>query len=134
MMRIRLLSLALALMLVFPVAAFAELNLADYSLEDLIALKTQIQAEITTRTAGSRLVRVPMGTYTVGVDIPAGTYTLTGASDVAMIVLYSAEGKITESHRVDYQDTVGKINLLDGQIVEVTFGDIVFSTYKGLGF
>lgn len=133
-MKIRLLSLVLAVLLVFPGAAFAEINFDDYSVEELIALKTQIHTEIINRTREEKSVRVPMGSYTVGVDIPAGTYMLICGSDIAMLTLYSAEGDIITFHSLEFQDTVGRIDFENGQKIEMLYGDIVFSAYRGIGF
>lgn len=133
-MKIRLLSLVLAVLLVFPGAAFAEINFDDYSVEELIALKTQIHTEIINRTKDEKSVRVPMGSYTVGIDIPAGTYMLIGGSDISMITVYSENGELLTIHSMYLDDNVGRIDFLKGQRIEINGGAIVFSAYRGLGF
>ena len=134
MMRIRLLSMVLAMLLIFPATAFAELNFADYSVEDLISLKTEIHSEIIRRTSDDNTTRVPMGRYTVGVDIPAGAYKLICASDRGMVSLFTADGNVITYYTMYYLEEVGRIDLQDGQIVEIQWGAIVFSTYRGIGF
>lgn len=133
-MPVRLLTAILIASMLFSGAAFAEINFDDYTVEELMALKSQIHTEIIKRRIDDTTVRVPMGTYTVGIDIPAGSYTLTGGSDVAMITLYSPNGDIITFHSLYFQDKIGRIDLESGQKVEIQFGGIIFMTYRGIGF
>ena len=81
-------------------------------------------------------VSVPAGDYVIGEDIPAGIYSLESA--LAMIEVYPDASKdimsIVVSHSISTDEPVGKIELLDGYVISISFGSIVFKTYTGLGF
>ena len=135
----RMFSLFLVIALCVPLVCYAEINFSNYSLNELIALKTQITSEITARTAEKKSVLVPMGEYIIGVDIPAGIYSLTLSSDItyAMISIYSSEKKLIGSYALlesSNRNTVGKIEFQDGQRIEIDYGPIMFVPYKGLEF
>jgi len=72
--------IALALVgLMFCTGAIAEgINLDSMTFEQLIELREQITKEITNR-AEWKNVYIPAGFYEIGVDIPAGHWTLTPA-------------------------------------------------------
>lgn len=134
---IRLLTMIMVLLLAFTGTAVAEINYDDYSVEELIALKTQITEEITARTKSAKSVSVPAGKYIIGVDIPAGTYTLTFKGNYSTVIsIYSWNGDILDYYlfMVGGSDTVGKIELQEGQQIEIATEPIIFSPYKGLGF
>lgn len=135
-MLVRLFSLMLVVILCVPTVGYAEINLSNYSLDELITLKSQITSEITARTAEKNSVVVPMGEYIIGIDIPAGIYTLTINSTSSMITIYSSEKKIVGSYALikSNSNTVGRIELQDGQRIEIDYGPIIFSPYKGLSF
>ena len=59
-----------------PTFALAEVDLDSLTFVELIELREQITAEITSRPEWKE-VFVPAGVYEVGVDIPAGRWTLT---------------------------------------------------------
>lgn len=68
--------LAMLVALLLPVAAMAEgIDLSGMSLADLIALREQITMAMW-QTDEWQEVTVPQGVYQVGVDIPAGTWTV----------------------------------------------------------
>lgn len=78
-------------------------------------------------------VVVPMGEYIVGEDIPAGTYTLTPYDTLTDIEVYSNDKRV-HNHCLTSKDKIGKLQLLDGQIVKIKYGSMVFAPYNGLGF
>lgn len=132
-MPVRVLSLVLAVILFVPIVAHAEIDLSEYSTTELIILITQANTELFSRENAK--FSVPMGEYIIGVDIPAGTYTLTIEGLVGNIAMYSEDGRILDSYLLmDGRDTVGKVELQVGQRIEISNGPITFSTYKGLGF
>ena len=55
--------------------AVAETNLSEMSYDELIALQKDITNEIMSRPEWKE-VEVPAGQYTIGVDIPAGWYSM----------------------------------------------------------
>lgn len=112
--------------------------LKEVSLDELIATKLMIEAEISSRESEFKTVTVPIGKYTVGLDIPVGIYTLTSAGD-----LYSFSSIVSvldqTNQRVFYDQIsnggkIGKLELLYGYQVEIKMEAVIFSTYEGLGF
>lgn len=75
----KLLCLLLCL-LCLPTFALAEVDLDSLTFVELIELREQITAEITSRPEWKE-VFVPAGVYEVGVDIPAGHWTITPQND-----------------------------------------------------
>ena len=65
----------IAALLLLASTAIAEMDLSAMSYEDLINLSEQVKLEIWIR-AETKAVTVPAGYWEVGVDIPAGTYTI----------------------------------------------------------
>lgn len=112
------------------------IDLTGLSFDELIQLRKEIDLLI----FGSeeyKEVSVPAGDYVIGEDIPAGTYSL-DCNSVAMIEVYSDTSRdfmsMLACHPVGDGETVGKIELIDGQAVSITLGSIIFKTYTGLGF
>lgn len=147
MMRIRLLSLVLALLLVFSGTAFAESEnpyeaylpywqelFGSCSTELLVQVRSVIDAELATREDLNKEILVPQGWYLVGIDIPANTYTITAVGEIAMFTLYTYDDQVITSHSILKDESIGRIVLQFGQKVGITGGAVVFTTYKGLGF
>ena len=131
-------ALVLALLLLCgSVSAFAASPLADYTVEQLLALRAQINAELAARGI-EKDVFVPIGIYEVGVDIPAGVYTVkTHKSGASIRVYVDAEySDYIISEYLSYYDGdyIGKLTLKDGFFVVIGDGKLVFSPYKGLDF
>lgn len=129
--------LLVALMVLGGSVASAErIDLSALSLEELIALRQEIDLLIFGSDAYKN-VAVPAGDYVVGEDIPAGTYTLE-SEGYGMISVYADASKdimgMKACHSVGGGETVGKIELVDGQLVEIQMASIIFKTYAGLGF
>lgn len=80
-------------------------------------------------------VKVPAGKYTVGDDIPAGTYTITYDGKIlASVTVKSSAEKYLFSETLSTGQKIGKLELSDGQIVEVGYDPVIFMPYQGLGF
>jgi hypothetical protein len=129
--------LVLLLFISVPLGVTAErIDFSGLSLDALIMLKTWINEEIAERTKYDKAVNVPVGEYIIGADIPVGIYTLTINTQSAVLMIYSENGQLIGSHIMlkDSSDTIGKITLKNGQIIEIKGSPIVFSTYKGLSF
>lgn len=144
-MKIRLLSLVLAVLLVFPGAAVAEVYewpelkaaFSECTIEMLYSIKTLLDTEIASREDKDKEVPVPVGTYIVGDDIPAGTYTVTGASNSFLsstVRVLDQNGKKISWAAISNGEQIGKLVLLSGYQIEIEDGAVIFSTYKGLGF
>lgn len=128
--------LVLLLFISVPFGVTAErIDFSGLSLDGLIMLKTWINEEIAARTQNGKEVCVPVGEYIVGADIPAGSYSVTYKGSLfAYVYLYTNKGDLITFYSMNENETIGKINLEDGQIVQVLYGPVYFSIYKGLGF
>lgn len=133
----KLFALVLVVLMMFCSVATAEsIDLTALTFEELIALRQEIDLLIFSSDEYKE-VAVPAGDYVVGEDIPAGTYSL-DSEGYGMISVYSDASKdimgMSACHSVGGGETVGKIELKDGQVVEIQMASIIFKTYAGLGF
>ncbi len=133
------LAFALVCLVLLPCVALADVDLTEMNFTQLINLEKQLQREIMSRPEWKE-VTVPQGFWTVGVDIPAGTYTITRANKSLNVFLwkkstgdYSAGGLIMSAVLNDSNPTIGKVALKNGNILETT-GPVIVTPYKGLGF
>lgn len=138
-MKKRILAMITAILL--PCIAFAgsQESLADLTIEQLIALNASVRSELFTRKAAVDSVRVPPGKYTVGPDIPAGTYRvsfpeLTNTSH-GQIDVNDQDGEWVTGYviSVNFGATeIGKLELSEDMTVELYGVNAYFSTYTGL--
>ncbi len=129
----RIITLFLAIHFSVLSAASAEtINLSNLSYNELLELRQQVDFAIA-QTREWKQVIVSPGEYIVGIDIPAGSYTVDLCGSLANIEVYS-DGKRIHGHCLTKSDRVGKLPLQDGQIVRIEYGDMLFTPYKGLGF
>lgn len=132
-------ALLLALILCLgSLPAFADVDLSAYTQEELLALRDKINEELLKRGIEKK-VEVPQGRYIVGEDIPAGTYTLkpkpNGFAVIEVWKNASSKYNMFYESVSDYdKEYIGKLQLVEGNIVEITYGSFVFSPYQGLGF
>lgn len=78
---------------------------------------------------------VPAGEYTVGEDIPAGTYTITTKAFMVVLNVYKNSTKwpyADPQFMLDSNNPVGKLKLNDGQVIEIVGGSLKFETYQGI--
>lgn len=129
----KMLAVCLVLALVVPVALAESVDLSSMSVDELIALKASIVGELMSR-GEIKEAKVPSGSYIIGEDIPAGSYTITTDSIFAFININDSNGKYINMMTFSADDPIGKINLLDGQQIELTGGTCVFSVYSGISF
>ena len=128
----KLIALILVVLTLVPMVAFADVDLSGMSFDELVSLNGKLLKEIVSRPEFKE-VTVPTGTYTVGEDIPAGTYSLGLASGTfgSMIKVNGFQ----DTYAVTSTDqNVGKIVLKDGDSVDISMGSVVFKPYVGLGF
>ena len=129
--------LCVLILCVIPVVAFSDgIDLSSMSFDDLIALRYKIDSEILSRPEWKE-TEVPQGTWVVGEDIPAGSYSIRAKAtdDSVLIRIYkNSNDSIGNAHYI-YQDNqiIGKIILSDGMIVELS-NLAIFAPPKGLGF
>ena len=121
-------------------AALAEIDLAGMSYEELAALRDRCQAELMTRPEWKQAT-VPAGDYRVGVDIPAGEYTiLPTPGGYSNVIVWNGEPddyragfSLNESVDGDDQEIIGRAVLRDGNTVSVGGGAVILTPYRGLG-
>lgn len=145
--------LTAALILALSPSAFAEWDLSGLSLEELVALKDQINLAIWNSQEWQE-VEVPQGIYKVGSDIPTAKWTIkapSGGYTVVKIgsqldengtdVNFRGETKaICEENYTGYAPSSAcdfwTVELREDQYVSVNNGTAVFTPYAGnaLGF
>ena len=137
----KLIAIVIILALLLPAAALADLpDISGLTNEELIELNRQINL----RLFSEKLIngaRIPIGVYTVGVDIPAGSYHVELESNLtnSLISIHYIDEKGEERVNGSFMlgdiygaYEVGKMTLEDGQFVEIEFSPAVFFPYSGL--
>lgn len=125
----------LSLVVLSATSAEVQIDLKSFSVEELVILRDSINQELLNRDFEEKEVTVPPGQYTIGEDIPEGTYTISKTGTMpAMIVTYTSNGELSLSYNVSSSSPVGKIKLEQNQTIEISFDSVVFSPYKVLGF
>ena len=116
-----------------PVIASADM-FTNMPYSELIKLHRELVQEIMSRSEWKE-VEVPGGTWIVGEDIPAGTYSIHPTSRGGFINIYTDKEKliIYQGIRKETQ-TIGKIELLEGYRVEISDGSLIFAPPVLLGF
>ena len=115
-------------------AASNGFDLSSYTDEELISLETAIQSEKIARGMG-KSATVYSGKYTIGVDLPAGTYrveTSKGAAD--HLEVYNASGKKIASYAIgtaSNRSPIGKLELHDGETIQFDSCTLIFTVYSG---
>ena len=118
----------LAVLLLLPVFASAEVDVKALSTEELLALRVSIVDELMAR-GEMKSANVPAGEYVVDEDIPAGSYSITTDQLLVTIVVGDYDGMYV----VSPDSPVGKLTLKAGDKIQIT-GKIVLTKYAGLSF
>ncbi len=126
MKRIPCLLLTIALLL--PVFALADVDVKSLSTDELLSLRLAIVQELIDR-GEMKSANVPAGEYTIGEDIPAGSYSITTEEILVSVVIGEYDGMYVVSR----DSPVGKITLVDGDKIQFT-GKVVLTKYAGLSF
>lgn len=127
-------AIALALIVVSVSAASISFDFSKYSDEELISLETALQAEKISRGMAKQAT-ITSGKYTVGVDIPAGTYkveTAKGGAD--HLYVRNSKGKTIGSYAIGTasdRSPIGKLELTDGDTIEFDSCTLIFTVYSG---
>ena len=142
----KLIAICLALLLVFSASfVFAEdIDLSSLSFEELAALENRIIKEMMSKPEYKE-VTVPLGVYKVGVDIPAGKWTLSGLGKAGMV--FWGKGLDEYGVEIPYNMQIADFtywkendsidwDLVEGTYIAVTISPVKFSPYipKSLGF
>lgn len=132
-------ALVLALLLIQGAALAADLS--GMSFDELLALRDQVQRELISRPEWKE-VTVPPGEYTVGIDIPAGVYSIEHAGKRsgnfcvwgAAVDDYKANGGLLINTTISKDNPfLARLVLKDGNVLE-TNTTILMTPYQGLGF
>ena len=128
-------TIALLLILVCVAAtAAADTDLSSMTFDELVALNKAVVMEIMTRPEWKE-VTVPGGTWIVGKDIPAGTYSITPTDSGGYIEITDKSGNSIVNQGIrNMENAIGKVELLDGYVVYIERGSVIFSPAIGLGF
>lgn len=117
-----------------------------HSDEDLCNLFIAVQYELISRGFSIRTmsdyfkpieqkeVTVPRGEYIIGIDIPAGEYTVISTGWMATVKVETSSGKYKNSYCMDEGEQIGRLSLKEGDVLSVTIDDVIFRPYAGLGF
>lgn len=146
----------LLLLLALPVCAQADVNLSGMSFDELVLLRDQINLAIWNSQEWQE-VTVPQGLWQVGVDIPAGHWTITAADGAYSRITYG--DTLDDSNDISYRSNDRQsdyvyskssvlfkegssriqmdIDMKNNYYVQVEQGNCVFTPYIGkpsLGF
>ena len=126
MRKIFALVIALTLLTVPLYAAVAAgVDLSGMTDEELTALKQQLDAEMLDRGMVKTAV-LPIGTYTVGIDIPKGDYALINDVDGGATYCQYASiddlnnGVLMDANWLEDLNSTARVVLTDGQVLQIT--------------
>ena len=121
------------------------LNLDAFTDEEILDLLMRIQGELVDRGLHGKIATIPVGTYTAGVDLPAGKYTYESAdydiNDTALafeygdLVVRDAQGNKIASYDVpNYGSVTYYLTLNEGDVMAVPRRGKLIITAGGLLF
>ncbi len=148
----RLATIMVVVMLMAVNTALAEIDLSGMTYDELVALKDRINLAMWECEEWQE-VTVPQGIYEVGVDIPAGHWTLKTPDGVYSMVLY---GRDTDGNQITHTEMMwelrspshkyyeegqsqisAEVTFAEKMYVQVAGGECIFAQYTGkpdLGF
>lgn len=131
----RFVSLLLVLLSVCSVSSAAQLDFSTFSDGEIMQIHEAALREIQKRGL-VKSANVPVGTYIVGVDFPAGVYSVKAHSYVCAVEVYNPNSDRPVFDASCYQDElgIGKLELKDGQRLVIEVAGAVFSEYIGISF
>lgn len=137
----RIVLLLLLVLLVTGSCAYAELDYNSMSYDELLRINSLVQAALFQKGILADGVTIYPGVYKVGEEIPAGVYRAEckGAYSSALLNIYPDEnnqsilsGKSYVMAELYGSSVVGKLVLEEGNIVDLTNGNIILTAYTGL--
>lgn len=110
--------------------AYALYDLSAFSDEDLQLLELDIQAERISRGT-AKYAEVSAGTYTIGYDIPAGSYSIKGKNDKSFVYqIETSSGGFVDSQYLSSGESVGKVVLENNQVISFDTA-VIMTVYSG---
>ena len=132
-------SILLLVLLLNTCSAFAlDLDLSKYSDEELKEVFELLNEEMLNRKM-VKSAKIPVGRYTIGIDIPVGKYVIEMADKSKhsgpIIKIYEDESlsKLSFSEFLDNTDDTMIIELKKGNVLQ-TDETIILSTFVGIAF
>lgn len=133
-------------------AAFATVDLSGLTFEELLVLQKQVQLAMM-ETDVWQEVTVPAGLYEIGVDIPAGHWTISNKGQ-SMVMVSWGDGLDEGASGVSFYDTYDMATLInsngmfgtlgapefvswkltEGTYIDIDSGSVVFTPYTGTTF
>lgn len=107
-------------------------DFSSMSFDELLELRNKLNAEIMSRPEWKE-VEVPSGIWTVGIDIPAGIYSITPVGSSANFACYDENGKLQINLLCIGGKPIGKVELFDGWTVKPT-KPVIFAPPLSLDF
>ena len=130
----KLLSVLLLILLVSSAALADVPDFSDLTFDQLVALQHYVTMEVMKRPEWKE-VTVPSGQWIVGVDIPAGTYSIKPTGGGGYLRIYDNKGHLGTSGGIrNDEDIIGKVYLKDNYMVEIEDGSLIFAPALSLGF
>ena len=112
----KLFAVLLAILLVSSVAVADAPDLSDLTYEQLIALQHYFTAEIVSRPEWQE-IEIPAGDWTIGVDIPAGYYSIKSTDNRNIVRIEDSDGRAAGIYKTLGKDeVVGKTLFPEGMI------------------
>ena len=138
----KLLALILAVALILPAAALADIpDISNLSKEELMELNKLVN-DLLFESSLPEGVLLPAGDYIVGVDIPAGEYRADVVSDTGGIITVYKTKEDAEKHAMSYISEVSlgnmwgtlvfRLVLEEGNYVRLKYNSLKLYKYAGL--
>lgn len=113
------------------------IDLSGMSYEELVALHSEVVSAIA-ESDGAVSFRAEIGEYVVGSDIPVGDYSVAvdGEWDFCILNVKNTSGKLrmVEDFRSVDSKRVGRVSLVEGEVVEIEGGAFRFGPPSGITF
>jgi len=126
---------ALVLCMLLPAISYAQVDLASMTDMDLMQLQADLVDELFKR---GKEATIPVGQYVVGQHIPAGDYFIAAGGSFGTWVEVNDEpggyGDHYQLHALQAGESVGRLVLIDGDTLDVKFGEAKFIAPKNVVF
>ncbi len=126
------LCLLLIALMITPGAIAETFDLSSLSFDQLRKLQQIVNQEIVSRPEWKE-VTVPAGTWTVGEDIPEGSYSIRYNGMIVIIDIEDQNGNMILYNSLTNGGKIGKVKLVKGYTGELS-GKGIFAQAETLGF
>ncbi len=126
------LCLLLIALMITPGAIAETFDLSSLSFDQLRKLQQIVNQEIVSRPEWKEAT-VPAGTWTVGEDIPEGSYSIRYNGMIVIIDIEDQNGNMILYNSLTNGGKIGKVKLVKGYTVELS-DKVIFAQAETLGF